>query len=53
MYLQRAFSVAYFFMKNFIANAEFEPLLQFIENTCGDETLKYFKHRSGGSSMKL
>lgn len=41
IYLERAFSVTYFFMKNFIANAKFEPQLQFIEYTCGDETLKH------------
>ncbi|XP_060565329.1 uncharacterized protein LOC132724476 [Ruditapes philippinarum] len=53
MYLQRAFSVAYFLMKNFIANAKFEPLLKFIENTCGDDTLKYFHHSSGGSRQEI
>jgi len=52
-YLEKAFSVAYFLMKEFIANNKFKPLLNFIQQVSGDETLRFFKHRSEGSRQEM
>ena len=51
--MEKAFSVAYFLMKQFIPNLKFEPLLKFIDDRCSDDTLKYFKHRSEGSKQEI
>ncbi|WAR20733.1 ZN862-like protein [Mya arenaria] len=52
-HLEKAFSVAYFLMKEFIANRKFQPLLKFIESVSGDETLKYFRHQSEGAHQEI
>ena len=40
-------------MKEFIANNKFKPLLNFIQQVSGDETLRFFKHRSEGSRQEV
>ena len=44
--LEGVFSSAYFLMKNFIANRQLIPLINFIEKIFNVENLKYFQHRS-------
>ena len=51
--LEQAFSTAYFIMKSFMANQQFGPMLEFIENTFNVKSLKFFEHRSSGSQIEI
>lgn len=51
--LEKAFSTAYFLMKRFIPNSNFLPLIEVMEQSIGQTDLKYFQHRSQGSSREI
>ena len=51
--LEQVFATVYFQMKTFIANRQFVPLLNFIEQTFSVESLKYFTHRSCRSQAEI
>jgi hypothetical protein len=51
--LEQAFSSAYFLIKAFIANRQFVPLLNHIEQVYHVDSLKYFEHRSRGAQHEI
>lgn len=51
--LEKAFSTAYFLMKEYLPNRKFLPLINFITNVIGVAEIKYFQHRSEGSLIEI
>jgi len=51
--LQKAFSTAYFLMKEYLPNRKFLPLINFMTSVIGVEEIRYFQHRSEGSLIEI
>ena len=51
--LEKAFSVAYFLAKEHIANRKFLTLIKFAKDSLDLNQLKYFNHRSEGSTREI